>query len=148
MPRPLYSHGRSPLYPLDRRLGGPQSRSGNGGEKNSHHRPCRKLRPGRPSRSLVPTRTSLFPKLLLNGNWPKGLIRERYNNYSLMSMQGMDNCLPQRPDGAISKWLRDDGEPHEKNLHTSKWSNLYNYSHRVSILWRHNHSIIKSGMIL
>jgi hypothetical protein len=28
--------GKSPLYPLDRRLGGPQSRSGRGGEeKNS-----------------------------------------------------------------------------------------------------------------
>jgi hypothetical protein len=28
--------GKSPLYPLDRRLGGPQSRSGSGGkEKNS-----------------------------------------------------------------------------------------------------------------
>jgi hypothetical protein len=29
------SPGKSPLYPLDRRLGGPQSRSGRGGvEKN------------------------------------------------------------------------------------------------------------------
>jgi hypothetical protein len=36
MPRPLYSQGKSPRYPLDRRLGGPQSRSGRGGEdKNS-----------------------------------------------------------------------------------------------------------------
>jgi hypothetical protein len=35
-PRPLYLQGRSPRYPLDRRLGGPQSRSGHGGEeKNS-----------------------------------------------------------------------------------------------------------------
>jgi hypothetical protein len=31
-PRPLYPRGRSPLYPLDRRLGGPQSRSGRHGE--------------------------------------------------------------------------------------------------------------------
>jgi len=32
------SQGKSPWYPLDRRLGGPQSRSGRGGlEKNSHH---------------------------------------------------------------------------------------------------------------
>jgi hypothetical protein len=30
-PRPLYPQGRSPWYPLDRRLGGPQSRSGRGG---------------------------------------------------------------------------------------------------------------------
>jgi hypothetical protein len=35
-PRPLYSQGNSPWYPLDRRLGEPQSRSGhNGKEKNS-----------------------------------------------------------------------------------------------------------------
>jgi hypothetical protein len=34
--RPLYLQGKSPSYPLDRRLGGPQSRSGRGGkEKNS-----------------------------------------------------------------------------------------------------------------
>jgi hypothetical protein len=36
MLRPLYSQRKSPRYPLDRRLGGPQSRSGRGGEeKNS-----------------------------------------------------------------------------------------------------------------
>jgi hypothetical protein len=39
-PRPLYSQGNSPWYPLDRRLGGPQSRSGRGGkEKNSQPLP-------------------------------------------------------------------------------------------------------------
>jgi hypothetical protein len=35
-PRPLYSQGKSPWYPSDRRLCGPQSRSGRGSEeKNS-----------------------------------------------------------------------------------------------------------------
>jgi hypothetical protein len=35
-PRPLYPQGKSPWYPLNRRLGGPQSRSGRcGEEKNS-----------------------------------------------------------------------------------------------------------------
>jgi hypothetical protein len=34
-PRPLYLQGKSPQYPLHRRLGGVQSRSGSGGEKNS-----------------------------------------------------------------------------------------------------------------
>jgi hypothetical protein len=29
-PGPLYPQGKSPSYPLDRRLGGPQSRSGRG----------------------------------------------------------------------------------------------------------------------
>jgi hypothetical protein len=39
--RPLYPHRKSPWYPLDRKLDGPQSRSGRGGEeKNS------KLLPG------------------------------------------------------------------------------------------------------
>jgi hypothetical protein len=31
-PQPLYLQGKSPWYPLDRRLGGPQSRSGRGGD--------------------------------------------------------------------------------------------------------------------
>jgi hypothetical protein len=39
-PGPLYSQGKSPWYPLDMRLGGPQSRSGRGGEeKNSQPLP-------------------------------------------------------------------------------------------------------------
>jgi hypothetical protein len=39
-PRPLYPQGKSPWYPLDRRLGGPQSSSGHGGEeKNSQPQP-------------------------------------------------------------------------------------------------------------
>jgi len=32
MPWLLYPQGKSPWYPLDRRLGGPQSLSGHGGE--------------------------------------------------------------------------------------------------------------------
>jgi hypothetical protein len=37
---PLYPKGKSPLYPLDRRLGGHQSRPERGGEKkNSRHLP-------------------------------------------------------------------------------------------------------------
>jgi hypothetical protein len=40
VPQPLYPQGKSPWYPLDRRLGGPQSRSGRGGdEKNSQTLP-------------------------------------------------------------------------------------------------------------
>jgi hypothetical protein len=39
-PRPLYPYGKSPWYPLIRGLGGPQSRSGKGGEeKNSQPLP-------------------------------------------------------------------------------------------------------------
>jgi hypothetical protein len=50
--RPLYPQGKSPWYPLDMRLGGPQSRCGCGGEENESHRcPCRKSKPGRPAHS-------------------------------------------------------------------------------------------------
>jgi len=38
-PRPLYTQGKSPRYPLDRRLGGPQSRSGHGGEEKNSQPP-------------------------------------------------------------------------------------------------------------
>jgi hypothetical protein len=38
-PRPLYPQGKSPWYPLDRRLGGPQSRSGCGDEEKNSQPP-------------------------------------------------------------------------------------------------------------
>jgi hypothetical protein len=38
-PRPLYPQGKSPWYPLDRRLRGPQSRSGRGGEEKNFQSP-------------------------------------------------------------------------------------------------------------
>jgi hypothetical protein len=39
MPRPLYLQGKSPMYPLDRRLGESQSRSGRGGEEKNSQPP-------------------------------------------------------------------------------------------------------------
>jgi hypothetical protein len=36
--------GKSPCYPLNRRLGGPLSRSGRGGEEKNSQPPCLKLR--------------------------------------------------------------------------------------------------------
>jgi hypothetical protein len=46
-PRPLYSQGKNPWYPLDRKLGGHQSQSGRGGEdKNSQpHRESNPITP-------------------------------------------------------------------------------------------------------
>jgi hypothetical protein len=38
-PRPLYPQGKNPWYPLDRRLGGPQNRSGRGGEEKTSQPP-------------------------------------------------------------------------------------------------------------
>jgi hypothetical protein len=46
-PQPFYPQEKKPRYPLDRRLGGPQSRSGHGGEeKNSQ--PRRESNPSTP----------------------------------------------------------------------------------------------------
>jgi hypothetical protein len=38
-PRPLYPEGKSPWYPFDRKLGGPQSRSRRGGEEKNSQPP-------------------------------------------------------------------------------------------------------------
>jgi len=52
--RPLYPQGKRPWYPLDRRLDGPHSQSGCGGEeKNFHHWPTH------PPHSLVSILTGL-----------------------------------------------------------------------------------------
>jgi hypothetical protein len=52
--RPLYRRGKSPWYPMKRRLSGLQSRSWRGGEeKRSHYRPRWEFNSGRPARSLV-----------------------------------------------------------------------------------------------
>jgi hypothetical protein len=47
-PRPLYPKGKSPWYPLDRRLGGPQSRSGRCGEEKKSI-PCWESNPRTPN---------------------------------------------------------------------------------------------------
>jgi hypothetical protein len=54
--------GKSPWYPLDRKLGGPQSRSGRGGEeKNSQPPPgIEPFNPDRPAHSLVAIPTELL----------------------------------------------------------------------------------------
>jgi hypothetical protein len=65
-PRPRNPPGKSPRYPLDRRLVGPQSRYGHGGEEKTYHRhPCREQNPGRPAPSLVSIPTKL-PRLRMS----------------------------------------------------------------------------------
>jgi hypothetical protein len=60
-PRPLYLR-----YPLDRRLGGPQSRPGRGSkEKRIQFRSFRESSPGRPARSLITILTELLRFLCL-----------------------------------------------------------------------------------
>jgi hypothetical protein len=52
-PQPLYPQGKIPCYPLDRRLGGLQSRSGRGGEEKNFQPPpgIEPLNSDRPARS-------------------------------------------------------------------------------------------------
>jgi hypothetical protein len=66
-PRPLYRRGRSPRYPFDRGLAGPQRRSGRDGEdKNASS--YRELKSGRPNRSPAITVTFICVQWLHNMN--------------------------------------------------------------------------------
>jgi hypothetical protein len=65
-PRPLYTWGNRSRCPLSRKLGGPQSRSGRGGEeKNSHHCTRREMNPGREAGSLIAILTELSRFLIV-----------------------------------------------------------------------------------
>jgi hypothetical protein len=56
MPRPLYSRKKIPLFPLDRRLGGPQNRPGRRGEEKHLVSTGTELRPPRVSTAVaIPT---------------------------------------------------------------------------------------------
>jgi hypothetical protein len=59
-PRPLYPQGKSPWYPLNRKLGGPQNRSGHG-VQDKNLSPYRESNPDHPITSAypVPTPTEL-----------------------------------------------------------------------------------------
>jgi hypothetical protein len=50
--RPPYCRGKSPRYPLDRKLGGPLIWSGHGGEEKNPSS-CQEPNPSHPARSLV-----------------------------------------------------------------------------------------------
>jgi hypothetical protein len=60
-PPSLYPQGKRLQYSSDRRLGGPQSPSGHGGEKKHSHSPpgIETLNPDRPARRLVAIATEL-----------------------------------------------------------------------------------------
>jgi hypothetical protein len=53
MPWPHYHQCKSPRYPLERRLGGSQSRSGCCGKENFYYCHCQELNPSCPACSLV-----------------------------------------------------------------------------------------------
>jgi hypothetical protein len=78
--QPLYPQGKSPWYPLDRRLDGPQSRSGRGGEeKNSQ--PVPGLEPPiiQPVTQRYTTRLSRLLVLIL-----RCLIKQDVNLHGIM----------------------------------------------------------------
>jgi hypothetical protein len=58
-PRPLYSQGKSLQYPLDRRLGGPKSRSGHGVEEKNFQ----------PYRDSNPDHLNVHPVASLYTDW-------------------------------------------------------------------------------
>jgi hypothetical protein len=67
--RPLYPHGKSPWYPLDRRLGGSQSRSGRSG-KEGNSKPLPGLEPpDHPPRSPALYHWPI-PAPNFGSNWP------------------------------------------------------------------------------
>jgi hypothetical protein len=75
-PRPLYPRGKSPRYPFDRRLGGPQNRSGRRGE----------------DKNLVPTGTRTPAPSAVQP------VASRYTDWAIPAPQlkvlGCDNVLP------------------------------------------------------
>jgi hypothetical protein len=83
--RPLYPQRKSPRYPLGRRLGGSQSRSGRGGEeKNSQPPPgIEPQDPGRPARSSALYRLSYHGSYFVQ--------RTRSNTKYRISL--IDKCL-------------------------------------------------------
>jgi hypothetical protein len=65
--------GKEPQFPLDRRLGGPKSRSGRGGEeKNSQPQPgIEPKNPDRPARSPALYRLSCYGSGMAVSEWCK-----------------------------------------------------------------------------
>jgi hypothetical protein len=76
-PRPLYSWGKSPRYSLDRRLGGPQSQSGRGGEEKNSHLPPR-IEPSNPDH---PPRSQSLYRLSYPGSYFEILSLWKWNEY-------------------------------------------------------------------
>jgi hypothetical protein len=79
--RPLYHQGKSPWYQLDRRLGGPQSWSGSGGEETT----CQAL-PGLETLIIQPVAqcyaTALLIYIYLRETW---ILNSMYKNYISMN---------------------------------------------------------------
>jgi hypothetical protein len=92
-PRLLYFQGKNPWYPLDRRLGGLQSRSGRGGEdKNSEPQPGLEPRIIQP---VAQRYTTELPQLLYNYSYSE--------NCSLAYIASPENFLKRKENGLCWK---------------------------------------------
>jgi hypothetical protein len=103
--RPLYPRGKNPLYPLDTRLGGPQSRSGRRGEEKILDPAGTRIRPfGRPACSQSLDRLSYpgsFPLLIVDLYiHPSVTVRWKLGNFAISYYHGNEvsniNTLDQR----------------------------------------------------
>jgi hypothetical protein len=102
MPRRFTSQGKSPQYPLDRRLGGPQSRSGRSGEeKNSQPRWESKPRNPifQPVVSAIPTELSQLLDLgwaekLLLALWKVKLSLFLTKHHAMKTYWGSESIVP------------------------------------------------------
>jgi hypothetical protein len=109
-PRPLYARGKSPRYQLDRRLGGPQSRSERRGEEKILALPGLELRPlGRSTRSQSLYRLR-YPDSQVEAQSMKYYEqRNKSNNETLLRIRVMKQrnsfCCPLGIGGLLSeKW--------------------------------------------
>jgi hypothetical protein len=123
-PRPLYPQGKSPWYSLDRRLGGPQSRSGRGGEdKNSQPPPgIEPQNPDRPAHSPALYRMSYHgSKLFLYSSKKTGWIIGGSSPDTAVSRPALDLTQPpiQRLAEALSLGIKRSGRESHLSLPSS-----------------------------
>jgi hypothetical protein len=105
--RLLYQHGKSPWYPLDKRLGGPHSRSGHGSEEKFPNPPGT-WTPDRPARSQSlyrwVTRAPKFQKKvckLIQSKFCK--VKKKISNISIRQTRRYSNSLTRNADLCDSK---------------------------------------------
>jgi hypothetical protein len=99
-PRPLYPSAKSPRYPLDRRLGGPQRRSGHDFEEKNSQPP-----PGiEPRSSDYPAHTQSLYRL----------------NYSITNKNLYTHCYTSYTKHSKSKCVFS-----EKKKHLLNWTHLF-----------------------
>jgi hypothetical protein len=116
-PWPPYPRGKNPLYPFDRRLGGPQSHSRCGSEEEN---PCSswESNPGHPANSLVTILTEV------SQHFQRGWITSsqiRYQNTLAASQWSFLNQLGRRLERGL---LQSRVWPHKGNHETTGYATL------------------------